>query len=416
MNKRKAVITGLGAVTPLGLTVEESWEKLCQGKSGIRRIEHFDASPLRCQIAGTIPDFDPLNYLDRKTARRIERMGQLFLAAALMAVEDAHLKVKKGEENRVGTVGASALGACETFEKNHALVLSGKPGRVSPFFIVNMAANTMAGELAILLGAKGPQYFLQEACAAGTKAIGTGARLIEWGYVDAVIVSAADAGITPTVMAGLDKSNALADSKWNEQPEKASRPFDKDRSGFVPSEGAGALVMEEYSHALKRGARIYAEVIGFGATCDAYHVTAPHPEGEGAARCMKLAIEDASLSPEEIEYINAHGTSTPANDTMETKAIKKVFKDYAYRVPISSNKSMIGHLWGGAGMVETIFTVKTMDSGIIPPTINLEHPDPLCDLDYVPNEARKAQVHTALKNSFGFGGINGCLVLKKIDD
>ncbi len=413
MDKRKTVITGLGAVTPLGLTVEESWERLCCGKSGIRRIEHFDTSPLKCQIAGTIPDFDPLNHLDRKTARRVDRTGQLFLAAALMAIEDAHLEVKKGEEYQVGTVGASALGACETFEKNHALVLSGKSQKVSPFFIVNMAANTIVGELAIFLGARGPQYFLQEACAAGTKAIGTAARLVEWGHADAVIVSAADAGITPTVMAGLDKSNALADSRWNEQPERASRPFDRDRSGFVPSEGAGALVIEDYSHALKRGAHIYAEVGGFGATCDAYHVTAPDPEGRSAAQCMRLAIEDAGLSPGEIEYINAHGTSTPANDVTETLAIKEIFGSYAYRIPISSNKSMIGHLWGGAGAVEAIFTIKTMASGVIPPTINLEHPDPSCDLDYVPNKARRAQVSTALKNSFGFGGINGCLVLKK---
>ena len=412
MGKRKAVVTGVGAITPLGMTVEESWKNLCSGRSGIKPITHFDPSFLKCRIAGTIPDFDPLKFLDRKLAKRMDRMSQLSVSAALMAVEDARFSVQKVEEYRVGIVGASALGACETFERGCAMTFSGRPQRVSPFFVVNVAANTTAGELAILLGAKGPQYFLQEACAAGTKAIGTAAKLIEWNYADVVIVSAADAGVTPTVMAGLDKTNALADSRWNEEPQSASRPFDRDRSGFVASEGAGALVVEEYAHALNRGAHIYAEVAGFSATCDAHHVTAPDPEGRGAAQCMRLAIADAGLSCEEVEYINAHGTSTPANDVMETKVIKEVFGEYAYRIPVSSNKSMIGHLWGGAGAVEAIFTIKTLNTGIIPPTINLDHPDPLCDLDYVPNTSRRARVRIALKNSFGFGGINASLVLR----
>ncbi len=416
MRKRRVVITGLGAVTPLGTSLDESWERLCRGESGIRPITHFDPSPLKCRIAGTVPDFDPLDFMDRKSTRRVDRMGQFLLAAALMALQDARFEVKRGQEYRVGTVGASALGACETFEKNHALVLSQRPQKVSPFFIVNMAANTMVGELAILSGAKGPQYFLQEACAAGTKALGTAAKLIEWDMVDACIVSAADAGITPAIMAGLDRLNALADPRWNQEPERASRPFDRERSGFVPSEGGGALIVEEYGHALRRGAPIYAEILGFGATCDAYHVTAPDPEGGSPARCMMMAIKEAGLSPEEIEYINAHGTSTPANDVMETKAIKGVFGEYAYQVPISSNKSEMGHLWGGAGAVETIFTIQTLVTGIIPPTINLENPDPQCDLDYVPNRARRKEVRTALKNSFGFGGINGCLVLKKLNE
>jgi len=416
MSRRRAVVTGLGAVTPLGTTLEESWKNLCQGKSGVRPITHFDSSRLKCRIAGTVPGFDPLDFLDKKTARRMDRMGQLLLAAAVMAMKDARFQVKGGQEYRVGTVGASALGACETLEKNMALVLSQKPQRVSPFFIVNLAANTAVGELAILSGAKGPQYFLQEACAAGTKAIGTAAKLIQRGIVDACIVSAADAGITPAIMTGLDRLNALADARWNEEPERASRPFDRDRSGFVPSEGAGSLVIEEYHHAIGRGAPIHAEVLGFGATCDAYHVTAPDPHGQAPAQCMMMALEDAGLSPQEIEYINAHGTSTPANDVMETMAIKKVFGEYAFQVPISSNKSEMGHLWGGAGAVEAIFTIMTMITGTIPPTINLENPDPLCDLDYVPNRSREREVRIALKNSFGFGGINGCLVLKKLEE
>jgi len=412
--KRRVVITGMGAVTPLSVGFEESWKKLCAGESGIKRITQFDASSLKCQVAGEVQGFNAEEFLSPKKAKRTDRFVHFLLAAAKMALEDSKLKVGPDEQYRTGVIAATAIGSCKTFEANHELIIQGRIKNVTPYLVINLSANTAAGEMAAMCRARGTHHFLQEACSAGTNAIGLGFRAIIHGETEVMLVGGADAGISPTLMASLDNLGAIA-TAWNDQPHKASRPFEKRRNGFVTSEGSGALVLEELDHAKARGAKIYAEILGYGSTCDAYHAVAPLPSGEAAAKCMELAIEEAGITIHEIGYINAHGTSTVANDETETLAVKKLFGTRVHEIMMSANKSMIGHMWGAAGAVEGIFTAKTLQEGIIPPTINLDEADPKCDLDYVPHKARHKEVHFALSNSFGFGGINASLVFRKYE-
>jgi len=405
----------MGAITPLAVGVEESWKKLCAGESGIKNVTQFDASSLKCQVAGEIRDFVAEDFLRPKKIRRADRFVHFLLAATKMAMEDSRLKVNSSEEYRVGVIAATAIGSCKTFEANHELIVQGHMKNVTPYLVINLSANTAGGEVAAMCGARGPHHFLQEACSAGTNAIGLGFRAIKHREAEVMIVGGSDAGISPTLMASLDNLGAIATS-WNDQPQRSSRPFEKKRNGFVTSEGSGVLILEEFEHAKARGAKIYAEIVGYGSTCDAYHAVAPLPSGESAAKCMELSIEEAGLEPEQIEYINAHGTSTMANDETETVAVKKLFGQRAKEIMISANKSMIGHMWGAAGAVEGIFTAKTLQEGLIPPTINLDEPDPKCDLDYVPHHARRSDIRFALSNSFGFGGINASLVFKRFED
>jgi 3-oxoacyl-[acyl-carrier-protein] synthase II len=409
--KRRVVVTGMGMITPLGVGVAKSWTALCQGESGIGPITHFDASPLRCQVAGEVKDFHAQDFMDARFIRRFDHFIQYGLAAARMAVEDSRLQVNAGNRDRVGVIMGTGVGACGYFESAHNFVVKGKLTRVPPFLIVNAAGNLAAGVIAIQFGATGPHHMVMEACSSGTNAIGLSYKTIQNGEADVVITGGAEAPIVASMIASLDILGALT-SKRNSEPEKASRPFDGDRDGFAAGEGSGILVLEALDVALKRGAKIYGEIIGYGNNCDAFHYTSPSPGGEGPAKCMQIALNDAGVKPTDIDYINAHGTSTILNDVSETKAIKKIFGKHAKKLAISSNKSAIGHLWGAAGAVEAIFSLLTMVKGIIPPTINQEIPDPECDLDYVPNQARQAKVTLAMSNSFGFGGINGALVFR----
>jgi 3-oxoacyl-[acyl-carrier-protein] synthase II len=412
---KRVVVTGAGMVTPLGTGVEKNWMALCQGQSGIGPITRFDASSLKCQVAGEVKDFHAEDFMDEKFIRRFDPFIQYAMAASMMAVEDSGIKEIKYDQNKVGVVIGTACGANAFFEASHNFVVQGNFKKVSPFFLINDSGNLVAGVVAMKFGAKGPNHCPMEACAAGTNAIGLGFRLIQWGEADIIIAGGADAGITPTCVASLDLLGALT-SKRNKQPTKASRPFDGDRDGFVISEGSGIVILEALDIAILRGAKIYGEVIGYGNNSDAYHYTSPSPRGEGQAECIRLALHDAGIRPEEVDYINAHGTSTVLNDVSETKAIKKVFGKHAKKLAISSNKSMLGHMWGASGAVEAIFSLLTLGDGIIPPTINQEIPDPACNLDYVPNQARKAKVNVVLSNSFGFGGINGALVLRRFSE
>ena len=410
--KRRVVVTGAGILTPLGVGVEESWLALCQGRSGIGPITRFDASSLKCQVAGELKDFHPENFMDGKFIRRFDPFIQYALAAAMMGVEDSGLKVNTDNEDRVGVIMGTAVGGWTSFESSQVFVAKGELEKVPPFLILNATANSAAGVIAIQCGAKGPHHLVMEACASGTNAIGLALRCIQHGEADAMIAGGTEASITASMLASLDLLGALT-SKRNSEPEKASRPFDSDRDGLITSEGSGVVVLEDLEVALKRGAKIYGEVIGFGNNCDAFHYTSPSTDGEGPARCIKLALLDAGIEPEEVDYINAHGTSTVVSDLSETRAIKSVFGEHARKLAVSSNKSAIGHMWGAAGAVEAIFSLLTINTGVIPPTINQEFPDSECDLDYVPNEARKTKVEVALSNSFGFGGVNGTLVFKK---
>jgi len=405
----------MGAVTPLAVGVEESWKKLCAGESGIKNVTQFDASLLKCQVAGEIRDFVAEDFLKPKKIRRGDRFVHFLLAATKMAMEDSRLKVNSSEDYRVGVIAATAIGSCKTFEANHELIMQGHMKNVTPYLVINLSANTAGGEVAAMCGARGSHHFLQEACSAGTNAIGLGFKAIKHREAEIMIVGGSDAGISPTLMASLDNLGAIATS-WNDQPQRSSRPFEKRRNGFVTSEGSGVLILEELEHAKTRGAKIYAEIVGYGSTCDAYHAVAPLPSGESAAKCMEISIEEAGIEPAQIDYINAHGTSTVANDETETVAIKKLFGRKAKEIMISANKSMIGHMWGAAGAVEGIFTAKTLQEGLIPPTINLDEPDPKCDLDYVPHQARRSNIRFALSNSFGFGGINASIVFKRFED
>ena len=409
--KRRVVVTGLGAITPLGIGVEKSWQSLCQGKSGIGMVTRFDATGYRTRIAGEVKEFNPLDFMGRKLIRRADRFIQFALASTQMAVEDSKLIINSSNADRVGVAVGTAIGGIESLDKNYQLLLQGARHQISPFFIPCFIANMASGQVAIQFGAEGPNMCSVTACASGTHAIGNAFRVIQGGEADVMIAGGAEAAISPIIFAGLDAIRVT--STRNEEPEKASRPFDKDRDGFVTSEGSGVVILEELEFALNRGARIYAEVLGYGFNSDAYHITAPDPEGKGAANCMRMALNDAGISIDEIDYINAHGTSTPLNDLSETRAIKSVFQGRSNRIPVSANKSMIGHLWGAAGVVEAIFCILTIKQGIIPPTINYETPDPECDLDYVPNVAREAKVRVALSNSFGFGSTNGALIFSQ---
>ncbi len=409
--KRRVVITGMGMVTPLGVGMEASWQALCQGKSGVGVVTAFDASDFRTRVAAEVRGFKPLDFIDRKLARRGDRFIHFALAAARMAMEDSGLKIDAGNSQRVGVSVGTAMGGIESIEKNHQLLLEGSRQQISPFFVPSFLCNMATGQVAIEFGARGANMCSVTACASGTHAIGNASRVIQYGDVDAMIAGGAEAAIRPLVFAGLEPVKVM--TARNDEPEKASRPFDRERDGFVIGEGAGVVILEELEFALNRGARIYGEVLGYGFNSDAYHITAPDPDGLGAASCMKMALDDGGISTEQVDYINAHGTSTVLNDLSETRAIKIVFGERSRSIPVSSNKSMMGHMWAGAGVVEAIFSLLTIRQGIIPPTINYENPDPECDLDYVPNVARRAEVKIALSNSFGFGSTNGSLILGK---
>ncbi len=408
---RRVVITGVGLVTPLGIGTDESWSAICSGKSGIGPITKFDSSDFITRIAGEVKNFDPADFLPKKEANRTEPHISYSVAATRMAMEDAALKIDSSNAERIGVLIGCAMGGLASLERNIELIQKKGPRRVSPFFIPMMITNMAAGQVSIHVGAKGPNASVATACAAGTHAIGEAYNFIQKGYADAMIAGGVESVITPTSIAGFNALKAL--SLRNDEPQKASRPFDRDRDGFVLGEGCGIVILESLDHALERGAPIYAEIGGFGMSGDAYHITAPVPNGDGAARCMQAALDDGNLQPESIGYINAHGTGTPMNDVCETLAIKTVFKNNAALIPVSSTKSMTGHLIGGAGGVETVFTALTIKHGIIPPTINLDNPAEGCDLDYVPNVARKKNVTCAMTNSFGFGGTNASLILKK---
>jgi len=408
---RRVVITGLGLVTPLGVGVEETWTALCEGKSGIAEITRFDASGFDTQIAGEVKDFHPEDFLPKKEAKRIQLFIAYAVAASRMALEDSGLIIDSTNQNRVGVLTGCGLGGLQMLEQTSSILEKKGPKRVTPFFIPMMIGNMAPGMISIYLGAKGPNSSIATACASGTHAVGDAFKIIKQGAADAMITGGVESVITPTCIAGFNAMKAL--SVRNHEPEKASRPFDRDRDGFIVGEGCGILILETLEAALKRGARIYAEICGYGMSGDGFHMAAPAPDGEGAARCMAAAIDDAGISYNTIDYINAHGTSTQLNDVYETKAIKSVFKEKALSMAVSSTKSMTGHLLGGAGGIETVFTALTIYDGIIPPTINLDNPDQDCDLDYVPNTARKTDVKTAMTNSFGFGGTNAVLILSK---
>jgi len=411
--RKRVVITGIGAVVPLGLNVDEYWKNLIAGKSGIDKITLFDASDLSCQIAGEVKGFDPLQYIDRKAARHMARFSQFAVAAATMAIEDAKLDLDKEQRDRIGMILGNGIGGLPNMQEQCNVLETRGGMRVTPFFMPITLANMAASQISITFGLQGYTSTTVTACAAGTQAIGEAAEIIRQGKCDIMVTGGTEAGITGIGVAGFCTMKALTTN--NEVPAKASRPFDANRDGFIPGEGAGILILESMEHAINRGANILAEVVGYGCSADAHHITAPESNGAGMIRGMKAALDDAFLSTNDVDYINAHGTSTPLNDKTETLAIKTLFGDYAKSVPISSTKSMIGHLLGGSGGAEAVAVVKTIVDGIIHPTINYETPDPECDLDYVPNVARQKQVRVAISNSFGFGGQNACLVLKEYE-
>lgn len=414
MNKRRVVVTGMGMISPLGLNLQSSWQALIEGKSGVGYITHFDAKDYPVRIAAEVKGFEPTNYIDPKEARKMDRFIHFAMATAEMALQDAQLKISPEVAERIGIVIGSGLGGLPVIEAYHKVLLEKGWKRITPFFIPMVIANLTGGQIAIKYGIKGPNIAISTACASGNHSIGEAYRIIQYGDADIMIAGGTEAVITPLAVSAFAAMRAL--STRNDEPEKASRPFDIDRDGFVMGEGCGLLILENLEHALKRGARIYAEIAGYGMSCDAYHITAPSPDGEGGARCMKLALNDAGIPPEEIDYINAHGTGTKQGDELETQAIKTVFGKHAYKLCVSSTKSMTGHLLGGAGGVEAIFTVLSVYENIVPPTINLDNPDPLCDLDYVPYKARKKEVRYALTNSFGFGGTNASIIFKKFKE
>ena len=408
--QRRVVVTGLGLVSPLGTGVEKNWQALLEGRSGIRKLTRFAADGFAARIAGEVPDFKAEDYIESKEIKKMDLFIQYAIGAATMAMEDSGLKIDDKSAETVGVIIGVGLCGIETIEKTKEALLSGGPRKISPFFIPKVISNLAPGHVAIRYGAKGVNWTPTSACASGTHAIGEAFHLIRRGVQNAVIAGGAEAAITPLGVGGFAAMKAL--STRNEEPEKASRPFDKERDGFVIGEGSGILILEDREQALNRGAKIYAEVIGYAANGDAYHMTAPSPEGEGAARCMRLALKDAGITPTDVDYINAHGTSTEYNDANETTAIKAVFGEQAAKLAVSSTKSMTGHLLGAAGAVEGVYSTLAIHHGMIPPTINYENPDPACDLDYVPNTARKVDVKVALSNSFGFGGTNGCVIFR----
>jgi 3-oxoacyl-[acyl-carrier-protein] synthase II len=412
--QRRVVVTGLGLVTPLGTGLEKNWQALVAGQSGIRKIDRFpNIDAFASRIAGQVPDFRAEDFIEPKEIKKMDLFIQYSVAAASMAMEDSGFSIDAEEAESVGVIIGVGLCGIDTIEATERAYLDGGPRKISPFFIPKVISNLAPGQIAIRHGAKGVNWTPTSACASGTHAVGEAFHLIRRGLQDAVIAGGAESAITPLGVGGFSAMKAL--STRNDEPERASRPFDKERDGFIISEGSGVLILEERDHALKRGAKIYAEVIGYGANGDAYHITAPAPEGEGAARCMRLSLKDAAIAPSEVDYINAHGTSTEYNDANETQAIKKVFGEHAFKVAVSSTKSMTGHLLGAAGAVEGVFSVLALRHGLIPPTINYENPDPGCDLDYVPNQARRADIRVALSNSFGFGGTNACVIFRRTE-
>ncbi len=412
MNTRRVVITGLGAITPLANNVADTWDGIVNGKSGISQIDSFDISKFATTFGGVIRDLDIAEYIPPKDAKRMDGFVHYGIAAGCQAIDDSGLEVTEENADRIGVAIGSGIGGITGIEECYATYEKGGPRRISPFFVPGNIINMISGNLSIKYGLKGPNYAIVTACSTGTHCIGDAARMIQHGDADVMVAGGAERCTTsPTAMGGFAAAKAL--SRRNDEPQRASRPWDKDRDGFVLSDGSGVVVLEELEHAKARGAKIYAEVIGFGMSADAYHITSPAPGGEGAARCMKNAMRDAGVNPEQIDYINAHGTSTPAGDIGETQAMKAALGDHAYNTAVSSTKSMIGHLLGAAGGIEAVLTALAIKNQIAPPTINLENPDPECDLDYVPNTAREMAIEIALSNSFGFGGTNGTLVLKR---
>jgi len=409
--KRRVVVTGVGLVTPLGVGIENVWKRILNGESGIGPTTRFDVTRHDTKFAGEVKDFMAGDFVSPKEIKRIDLFIQYALAASKIAIEDSGLDMGREEAERVGVVVGTGLGGLPTLEKYHSILLERGPGRISPFFIPMLIANEAPGHIAIQFGMKGPNLCIVTACATGAHSIGESFRIIQYGDADVMVAGGTEANLTPLTVGGFNAMKAL--STRNDAPEKASRPFEKDRDGFVVSEGCGIIIMEELEHAKKRGAKIYAEIAGYGYNGDAYHITAPCPDGDGFVRCIKVALKDANIRPEEVDYINAHGTSTELNDYIETLAIKEVFKDGAYKIPVSSTKSMTGHLLGAAGAIEAIFSVLSIRDQICPPTINYETPDPQCDLDYVPNVSRKHKIDVVLSNSFGFGGTNSTLVFRR---
>ena len=407
---RRVVVTGLGLVTPLDIGVSQTWGKLCQGRSGIAPISRFDASQYSVRIAGEVKNFDPANFIEKKEIKKMDTFIHFAIAASQEAVDDAKLVVDSHNAERVGVYIGAGIGGLPAIEHYHKVLLERGPDRVSPFFIPMVIINLASGQVAIRFGAKGPNACTVTACATGNHCIGDGFRLIQRGEADAMIVGGTESTICPTCVAGFGAAKAL--SKRNDEPERASRPFDKDRDGVVIGEGAGVLVIEELEHARARGARIYAEILGYAMNSDAFHITAPPDDGAGAKTCMESALSDAGVAKSAVGYINAHGTSTFA-DKVETQVIKEVFGEYAYSIPVSSTKSMTGHLLGAAGGIEAVFSILALQHGILPPTINLDEPDPECDLDYVPNQSRQSSFDVAISNAFGFGGVNACLVFRR---
>lgn len=411
--KKRVVITGLGAITPVGNTAADFWQALLAGKSGIGPITRFDAAEYDAKIAGEVKDFEPTAFIDKKEARRMDRFTQFAIAAAKMALDDSGIDLEKADKSRIGSFVGSGIGGMDTLHEQYKNLFEKGPNRVSPFFIPMMIANMAAGQVSIAFGLQGPSSCVVTACATGTNCIGDAMKVIQRGDADVMVAGGTEAAISPAGMAGFCSMKAL--STRNDAPEKASRPFEKDRDGFVMGEGSGIVILESLEHALARGARIYAELAGYGTNADAYHVTAPAPEGAQAARCMELAIKDAGLQVTDVDYINAHGTSTPLNDKNETLGIKALFGDHAKNLAVSSIKSMTGHLLGAAGGIECVATALTVANDMMPPTINYDTPDSDLDLDYVPNQARAKVVRVALSNSFGFGGHNATLLVKKFE-
>lgn len=413
MNKRRVVITGLGMVTPVGNTVRQTWDNIQKGISGISHITYFDTSDFSVRIGGSLKDFDASEYIPRKDIKKMDPFIHYGMAAGSQAIEDSGIEITEANAHRIGVAIGSGIGGLPGIEKGTQQFLEGGPRKISPFYVPSNIINMISGNLSIKYGAKGPNIAIVTACTTGTHNIGDAARFIEYGDADVMIAGGAEMATSPTCLAGF--ANARALSSRNDEPERASRPWDKDRDGFVLSDGAGVVVLEEYEFAKKRGARIYAELIGYGMSGDAYHMTAPSEDGDGATRCMDNALRNAGINPDQVDYINAHGTSTPAGDLAENTAIKNVFAEHAKQFAMSSTKSMIGHLLGAAGGVEAIFSILALRDQVAPPTINLDNPDPECNLDYVPHEARQMKMNIALSNSFGFGGTNGTLIFKRLD-
>jgi 3-oxoacyl-[acyl-carrier-protein] synthase II len=412
MSKRRVVVTGMGIVSPVGNSLESAWEAVTNGRSGIGKITHFDTTNYTTNIAGEVRDFDPKTWLPPKDAKRMDTFIHYGLSAAYMAMADANLEIDESNADRAGVLIGSGIGGVRGIEETAIELHKGGPRKVSPFYVPSTIINMVSGQLCILRGFKGPNFSAVSACASSNHSVGMAMRMIQYGDADIMVAGGAEHGCTPTSVAGFCSMKAL--STRNDDPTRASRPWDKDRDGFVIADGAGIMILEEYEHAKKRGAKIYCELAGFGASSDAYHMTAPSENGEGPSRCMAMAMRDAGVNPDQVDYVNAHGTSTPLGDLAETHAMKRAFGDHAYKMMVSSTKSMTGHLLGAAGGVEAVFSVLALHKGVIPPTINLDEPGEGCDLDYVPNVAREKNIEVAMSNGFGFGGTNGTLVFRKI--